>query len=102
MSSIQTMNEQLEEFDADIEIYVSKKSMSNDDKDRLAFAKTSTERHQWHIKKLELLLRCLDNDAVDVSDLSIVRDSIEVYIDMCSDPDYPHDETLYDCFDLHE
>lgn len=102
VSSIQTMNEQLEEFDADIEIYVSKKSMSNDDKDRLAFAKTSTERHQWHIKKLELLLRCLDNDAVDVSDLSIVRDSIEVYIDMCSDPDYPHDETLYDCFDLHE
>merc|ERR1712129_685191 len=76
MASIQTMNEQLEEFAADIELLQTKKSMTNADKDRLAQNKTGTERHQWHIKKLELLLRHLDNDAVDVSDLSIVRDSI--------------------------
>jgi CCR4-NOT transcription complex subunit 3 len=90
----------MEEFEADLEILMNKKSLSGDDKDRMAWTRTQQERHQWHTKKLELILRALDNDAVDVTDLAIVRESVEVYIDMYQDPDYPHDETLYDCFDL--
>jgi len=99
---IQTVGEHLEGFEADLEVLQNKKSLSNDDKDRQTHIKTMQERHQWHSKKLELILRGLDNDAVDVTDLAVVQDCVECYVDMHDDPDYPHDETLYDCFDLQE
>lgn len=102
VTNIQTLSEQVEEYEADLEVLQNKKSLSGDDKDRSAFLQTTKDRHCWHMKKLEMVLRALDNDALDVSDLAIVRDTVEVYIDMHQDPDYPHDEALYDCFDLHE
>merc|ERR1711979_119503 len=76
--------------------------MSNDDKVRTASLKVWQERHQWHVNKLELILRALDNDALDMTDLAIVRESVEYYIEAHGEPDYQHDETLYDCFDLQE
>jgi len=80
-STIQTLNEQLEEFEADLEILGNKKSLSSDERSRSAQLKDSQEKHQWHIKKLEQILRALDNDALDVTDLAIVRESVEVYIE---------------------
>merc|ERR1712066_611058 len=64
--------------------------------------KSFQERHQWHVKKLEQILRKLDNDELDMTDLAIVRDSVEYYIEAHAEPEYQHDEALYDCFDLQE
>eukprot|EP00931_Biecheleriopsis_adriatica_P082832 TRINITY_DN5630_c0_g1_i1.p1 TRINITY_DN5630_c0_g1~~TRINITY_DN5630_c0_g1_i1.p1 ORF type:complete len:796 (-),score=218.01 TRINITY_DN5630_c0_g1_i1:91-2478(-) len=98
-SCLQTLKEQLDQFEADIEILSGKKSLSSDDKSRLAQLKTLQERHRWHIRKLEQLLRAVDNDAVEVSDLAVVRDSLDAYLENYEDY---HDEQLYDCFDLTE
>eukprot|EP00930_Biecheleria_cincta_P081313 TRINITY_DN7015_c0_g2_i1.p1 TRINITY_DN7015_c0_g2~~TRINITY_DN7015_c0_g2_i1.p1 ORF type:complete len:886 (+),score=201.87 TRINITY_DN7015_c0_g2_i1:100-2757(+) len=100
--TIQTLKDQLDLFEADIESLEKKKSLGNDEKSRLAQLKELQERHRWHIRKLEQLLRAVDNDAVEVSDLAVVRDSIEIYVESCEEPDCYHDETLYDGFDLTE
>merc|ERR1712187_492478 len=91
-----------DEFEADIELLSNKKSLSGEEKSNLAQLKTNQERHSWHIKKLELILRALDNDAIDMTDLVLVRESVEYYIEAHGETDYQHDETLYDAFDLTE
>merc|ERR1712203_580411 len=101
-STIQVINDQLDEFDADLEILGNKKSLSADDKSQQASLKTCQERHRWHLNKLELILRALNNDSIDMTDLAVVRESIEVYLESHQDPDFYHDEALYDCFDLTE
>merc|ERR1711920_528491 len=101
--SIQSLNDQLDQFEADLEVLVSKRSLSSDDKSRQSMLKTLQERHRWHVKKLEQVLRAVDNDAVDLGDLALVRDSIDYYVETAQeDGDGCHDETLYDCFDLTE
>merc|ERR1712066_631136 len=70
------LNDQLDQFEADVELMSNKKSMGNDDKSKLAQFKTLQERHQWHINKLELILRAVDNDALDLTDLAVVRESV--------------------------
>eukprot|EP00929_Paragymnodinium_shiwhaense_P111273 TRINITY_DN7903_c0_g1_i2.p1 TRINITY_DN7903_c0_g1~~TRINITY_DN7903_c0_g1_i2.p1 ORF type:complete len:900 (+),score=259.20 TRINITY_DN7903_c0_g1_i2:157-2856(+) len=101
-STIQQLNDQRDLFDADIEILSNRKSLSSDDKSRLAELKTLQERHGWHIKKLELLLRATDNDAVNLSELEGVRESVDYYVENHEDNDYYHDEELYAAFDLAE
>merc|ERR1711972_547515 len=50
---IQQLNDQRDEFEADVELLTNKKSLSGDEKSRLAAIKVHVERHSWHIKKLE-------------------------------------------------
>jgi len=100
--TIQDLNHQLDQFEADLELLGNKKSLSGDEKSRIAQLKILQERHRWHIMKLELILRAVDNDAIDMTDLAIVRESVELYVEGHQDPDCYHDESLYDCFDLTE
>merc|ERR1712060_329564 len=101
-SMIQSLNDQRDEFEADGELLGNKKSLSGDEKSKLAQLKSNQERHSWHIKKLELILRALDNDAIDMTDLVLVRESVEYYLEAHGEADYMHDESLYDAFDLAE
>ncbi|CAK0820082.1 unnamed protein product, partial [Prorocentrum cordatum] len=100
--TIQSLNDQLDQFEADIEVLNNKKSLNNENKSRLAQLKAHQERHRWHIKKLELILRALDNEALDMGDLACIRDTVDMYVEAHQDPDCYHDEALYDCFDLAE
>lgn len=101
-STIQTLNDQLDTFEADLEVLGNKKSLSNDDKSRSAQLKTFQERHRWHIKKLEQVLRAVDNDALDLGEIAVIRESVDYYVESHEDDDYYHDEGLYDSFDLVE
>merc|ERR1711982_147839 len=100
MGTIQSLNDQLDLFDADVELLGNKKSLGNDDKARLAQLKQLQERHRWHIKKLEQVLRAVDNDALDLSELATVREAVDLYSETHDDPNCYHDENLYDHLDL--
>ncbi|CAK9001466.1 CCR4-NOT transcription complex subunit 3 (CCR4-associated factor 3), partial [Durusdinium trenchii] len=100
--TIQALKDQLDQFEADTQLLSGKKAPSADDKSRLPKLQKAQERTRWHIKKLEQLLRAANNDAVEVSDLAVVKDSIELFVEAGEDSDFHHDEQLYDCFDLTE
>eukprot|EP00746_Dinoflagellata_sp_MGD_P163487 gnl/MRDRNA2_/MRDRNA2_91549_c0_seq1.p1 gnl/MRDRNA2_/MRDRNA2_91549_c0~~gnl/MRDRNA2_/MRDRNA2_91549_c0_seq1.p1 ORF type:complete len:799 (-),score=152.86 gnl/MRDRNA2_/MRDRNA2_91549_c0_seq1:739-3135(-) len=91
--TISDLQNQVESFDADIE--ASPKSSEE--------LKEHRKRHKWHLGKLEQLLRAVINEAVDdMSELAFCKDGVDAYLEMFEDPDYYHDESLYDQFNLAE
>ncbi|CAJ1451379.1 unnamed protein product [Effrenium voratum] len=100
--TIHALKDQLDHFEADTEMLQSKKSLSSNESSRLQRLRTAQESSRWHIKKLEQLLRAVNNDAVDISDLAVVRDSVDLYVDAGEDSELAHDDQLYDMFDLTE
>lgn len=60
------------------------------------------ERHRYHIRMLETILRMLDNDSVQVESIRKIKDDVEYYIDSSRDPDFEENEFLYDDLDLED
>lgn len=64
---------------------------------RLSDLSHITERHKWHVNKLELLLRSLQNGNVETSQVLDLKESIKYYVEDGHNLDYSgEDETLYD------
>ena len=60
---------QLDQFECEIESLLAgkKKRLDKDKQDRVEELKSKVEKHRYHIRKLETLLRMLDNMSVEVS-----------------------------------
>lgn len=55
------------------------------------------ERHKWHVNKLELLLRSLQNGNIETAPVLDLKESIKYYVEDGNSIDYSgEDETLYD------
>jgi CCR4-NOT transcription complex subunit 3 len=68
---------------------------------RLADLGRLTERHKWHVSRLELLLRALQNGNVDTNQVLDLKESIKYYVEDGHNVDYSgEDETLYDDLNL--
>lgn len=58
----------MDQFESEIESLMAtqkKKKMDKDKSDRIEDLKEFIDRHQYHIKKLEILMRMLDNQSID-------------------------------------
>lgn len=70
---------------------------------RMADLSRVTERHKWHVNKLEFLLRSLQNGNLEVGQVNDLQEGIKYYVDEGHNPDYcGEDETLYDDLDIGE
>ncbi|OJJ48696.1 hypothetical protein ASPZODRAFT_130808 [Penicilliopsis zonata CBS 506.65] len=68
---------------------------------RLADLTRILERHKWHVTKLELLLRSVQNGNIDTKQVMDVKESIKYYVEDGHNVDYSgEDETLYDDLNL--
>jgi CCR4-NOT transcription complex subunit 3 len=68
---------------------------------RLADISRISERHKWHVNKLELLLRSLQNGNVETHQVNDLKESIKYYVEDGHNVDYSgEDETLYDDLNL--
>lgn len=71
--------------------------------DRMADISHVTERHKWHVNKLEFLNRSLQNGNLDVGAVQDLKESIKYYVEEGGSPDYSgEDETLYDDLNIGE
>lgn len=63
---------QLDQFESEIEslLVSKKKKLDKEKQDRMEELKNKLEKHRFHIKKLETLLRMLDNMSVEVDKVS--------------------------------
>lgn len=97
-SSIDALNLQLDQFECEIESLLAgkKKRLDKDKQDRVEELKGKVEKHRYHIRKLETLLRMLDNMSVEVSQIRRIKDDIEYYIESSQDPDFEENEYIYD------
>lgn len=65
---------QMDQFESEIESLMAtqkKKKMDKDKSDRIEDLKEYIDRHQYHIKKLEILMRMLDNQSIDCDQVDI-------------------------------
>lgn len=80
---IDALKVQNDELEADVEAQsnaASKKKKSAADSAKLDQLKVTHERHQTHIRKLEMLRRKVDNDEVCLADVEEVKDLVEFYV----------------------
>lgn len=98
-SSIRLLQDQIDTYESEIESMVAgkkKRGAADKDKTRTDELKAKTERHKFHIKKLETILRLLDNDGVEVGQVRRIKDDVEYYIESNQEPDYEENEYIYD------
>ncbi|CAL1683935.1 unnamed protein product [Lasius platythorax] len=97
-NSIDALNLQMDTFESEIESLQAgkKKRIDKDKQDRVDELKTKLDKHRYHIRKLETLLRMLDNMSVEVNTIKRIKDDVEYYIESSQDPDFEENEYIYD------
>ncbi|KAL0882866.1 hypothetical protein ABMA27_016391 [Loxostege sticticalis] len=98
VSSIDALNLQVDQFESEIESLLvgKKKRLDKEKQDRMEELKLKLEKHRFHIKKLETLLRMLDNMSVEVEQIKRIKDDVEYYIDSSLEPGFEENEYIYD------
>ncbi|KAK9728441.1 Not1 N-terminal domain, CCR4-Not complex component [Popillia japonica] len=96
--SIKEINRQCDTLESKIESLQAnkKKKLDKDKQEMVDVHKNRLERHRFHIKKLETLLRMLDNMSVEVPQIKAIKEDIEFYIESSQEPDFEENEYLYD------
>ncbi|KAM9723488.1 CCR4-NOT transcription complex subunit 3a isoform 1-T1 [Menidia menidia] len=104
-NTIDTLNMQVDQFESEVEslsVQTRKKKGDKEKQDRIEELKRLIERHRYHIRMLETILRMLDNDSIPVDAIQKIKDDVEYYIDSSQDPDFEENEFLYDDLDLED
>jgi CCR4-NOT transcription complex subunit 3 len=70
--------------------------------ERLTDLEKSADQHKWHMTKLEVLLRSLENGSVEVDQVKDIEDGIKYYVENNSEADFVEDDSLYDDLNLEE
>ncbi|KLJ07559.1 hypothetical protein EMPG_16974 [Blastomyces silverae] len=99
-STVDILQQKIEAMEAEEEMIQA--SLKKGKKDtaktnRLSDIARILERHRWHVTKLELLLRCLQNGNVETNQVLDIKDSIKYFADDGHNADFcGEDETIYD------
>ncbi|XP_019896765.2 CCR4-NOT transcription complex subunit 3a isoform X2 [Esox lucius] len=102
-NTIDTLNMQVDQFESEVEsLSIQTRKKKGDKEDRIEELKRFIERHRYHIRMLETILRMLDNDSVQVDSIQKIKDDVEYYIESSQDPDFEENEFLYDDLDLED
>ncbi|XP_026327361.1 CCR4-NOT transcription complex subunit 3 isoform X4 [Hyposmocoma kahamanoa] len=103
VSSIDALNLQVDQFESEVESLLvgKKKRLDKEKQDRMEELKIKLEKHRFHIKKLETLLRMLDNMSVEVeqtfhSQIKRIKEDVEYYIDSSLEPGFEENDYIYD------
>mmetsp|Transcript_89780 Transcript_89780/g.187599 ORF Transcript_89780/g.187599 Transcript_89780/m.187599 type:complete len:870 (-) Transcript_89780:609-3218(-) len=83
--AIDSLTVELDELAAEIELKLGsgtkkKKERSADESAHINHLKNIQESHRWHLSKLELLMRKVINDMIELSEVESVRDNVEFYV----------------------
>ncbi|ESO82027.1 hypothetical protein LOTGIDRAFT_179956 [Lottia gigantea] len=100
---IEGLNLQLEQFESEIEqLSGPSKKKKSEREDQLESLKSHKDRHQYHIKKLELIMRMVDNETLPVERIKSIKEDVEYYVESNQDPDYEENEFIYDDLQLDD
>jgi CCR4-NOT transcription complex subunit 3 len=104
-NSVAELGEQIEIYEAEAENLLAgqKKNKKDTSKaERVAELERIVERHRFHTKKLELILRTLDNGSIEVDEVKGLEEEIKYYVENNREVDFMENEEMYDELDLQE
>lgn len=102
---ITKLEEDVEALEAEhqgLEVGVKKKKNDGGKADRISELERIMEKHRWHIGKLEMVNRLLDNGTIDADAVKAAEEDIKYYVDSNKDVDFLEDDAIYDQFNLDE
>lgn len=104
--TIDKVNQQNETLEAQIQQIQSSvkknKKLSASKQQQVDSLEECMEKNNWHLSKLEIILRYLENGQVEPEQINEIKDSINYYIESNQDPDFYDDDTIYDTLGLDE
>lgn len=101
VDELQQKIEAMEAEEETLHVQLKKSKKDINKANRLSDITHITERHKWHVNKLEMLLRALQNGVIDVGPVLDLKESIKYYVEDGHNLDYSgEDETLYDDLNL--
>lgn len=100
-SAVDRLNTQIDALEAEMEAIQLKGGTSGRQvKERLERLTSLTDRHKFHVRKLELILRLLGNERLEVEEVVPIKEDIEYYIEENQEDDFMENEQVYDDLDL--
>lgn len=103
---VDELSRQLEVTEAEVEqLQGGAKKSKKDAKangDRVAQLEDMNERRKWHVSKLELILRLLENGNLDPDRVQTLKEDISYFVESNTEEDFEEDEGIYDELNLDE
>ena len=104
-SMVDELSRQIEATEAEMEQALSttkkgKKGSMKDD--RVGTMEHQNERRNWHISRLEILLRMLENGTLEPERANEIKDDIAYFVESNAEEEFEEDEGIYDEFNLEE
>ncbi|KII95909.1 hypothetical protein PLICRDRAFT_170509 [Plicaturopsis crispa FD-325 SS-3] len=96
---------QVEQSEAEIESIHGagkKKSKTGNAAGRLEELERLNERRKWHISRLEIVLRLLDNGSMSTEKVTGLKEDVSYFVESNTDDDFEEDEGIYDELNLDE
>ncbi|CEQ39588.1 SPOSA6832_01111, partial [Sporobolomyces salmonicolor] len=103
-SMVEELSRQAEAAEAEIETIqnVRAKKKDSDREARLEELERLNERRAWHINRLELILRLLENGNLATDPVVNVKDDIAYFVESNTEEDFEEDEGIYDELNLED
>jgi CCR4-NOT transcription complex subunit 3 len=103
--SLDKLNDLVDSVEAEREkVLGSAKGNKNKNKEALEKFDNRVQKHKWHMAKLELIIKLLDNEDLDPTLVSGIQDSLDYYIESAVDDDgalgVEHEFDIYEELDL--
>ncbi|KAI0091948.1 Not1 N-terminal domain, CCR4-Not complex component-domain-containing protein [Irpex rosettiformis] len=104
-NQVEELSQQVEMAEAEIETLqggAKKKHKAGQQAERLESLEHLNERRKWHINRLELILRLLDNGSMPVEKVNDLKEDVSYFVENNADDNYNEDEGIYDELNLDE
>ncbi|KAJ6510174.1 Not1 N-terminal domain, CCR4-Not complex component-domain-containing protein [Mycena vitilis] len=102
---VEELQMQVEQSEAEIETLHGagkKKSKSGSTAGRLEELETLNDRRKWHISRLEIVLRLLNNGSMPTEKVLALKDDVQYFVESNTDEGFDEDEGIYDELNLDE
>lgn len=101
---VDELGQQIERTEAEVELLrsQSKKKKTTGTEGRGSELEALNDRRRWHISKLELIMRLLENGQISPERVGEVKDDIQYYVESNTEEDFTEDDDLYESLNLQE
>ncbi|KAJ7122780.1 Not1 N-terminal domain, CCR4-Not complex component-domain-containing protein [Mycena epipterygia] len=104
-TQVEELQMQVEQSEAEIEALHGsgkKKSKSGSTAGRLEELETLNERRKWHISRLEIVLRLLNNGSMPTDKVLGLKEDVQYFVESNTEEGFDEDEGIYDDLNLDE
>ncbi|KAK2466413.1 hypothetical protein APHAL10511_002055 [Amanita phalloides] len=104
-TQVEELQMQVEQTEAEIEALQGsgkKRKSGSTTAGRLEELENLNERRKWHVGRLEIVLRLLNNGSLSTEKVVALKDDVQYFVESNSEDGFDEDDTLYDDLNLDE